>query len=91
MPTTTIPRPSGWGGRDIALRDLIGAGLRDAGLPAIANQQLPGMAAGNICNRTATGRGVQLELPLTLRRRLVASVELLATFVAAVRTASVEP
>jgi len=79
------------GGRDLALRDRIGAELTATGFAAAPNEQLPGIAASNICNRTATGRGVQLELPMTLRRKLVADIDLMKTFVAAARRALETP
>lgn len=58
------------GGRATPLRDAIGASLRNSGFAAEMNATLPGVHETNICNRTRTGEGVQLELPRSLRRRL---------------------
>lgn len=45
------------GGRAIALRDAIGASLRDVGFEAEPNERLPGLNPANICNRTLSGEG----------------------------------
>lgn len=73
------------GGRATALRDAIGASLRDAGFKAEPNKRLPGRDPANICNRTLSGEGVQLELPRSLRRRLVSEPELSRAFCGAIR------
>lgn len=73
------------GGRAIGLRDAIGASLREAGFEAQPNQRLPGLDRANICNRTLSGEGVQLELSRSLRRRLVIEVALLQAFFQAIR------
>jgi phage replication-related protein YjqB (UPF0714/DUF867 family) len=75
------------GGRAIALRDAIGASLRDAGFVADVNDKLPGVDPKNICNRTLSGVGVQLELSRSLRGRLVRNARLLLAFCNAVRNA----
>lgn len=75
------------GGRAITLRDAIGASLRDAGFAAEPNMTLPGVHETNICNRTRSGEGVQLELPLSLRRKLMKEVDVITDFCAAIRTA----
>ncbi len=75
------------GGRATALRDAIGASLRDSGFAAIPNETLPGVHEFNICNRTRSGEGVQLELPRSLRRRLAREQTALDKFCTAVRTA----
>ena len=75
------------GGRATALRDRIGAALRVAGVAAEPNDALPGVHPSNICNRTRSGAGVQLELPRSLRRRLTADPAALEAFAAAVRGA----
>ena len=75
------------GGRATGLRDAIGASLRDAGFGAEPNTTLPGVHETNICNRTRSGEGVQLELPRTLRRRLAEEKDLLEQFCVAIRTA----
>lgn len=57
------------GGRDVQLRQAIGALLREAGLDCEdAPEGLDAADANNICNRGRTGAGVQLELTLALRR-----------------------
>jgi len=58
------------GGRDEILRDAVGDALRAAGFGAALNTALPGVHPSNICNRTRSGTGVQLELPRSLRRNL---------------------
>lgn len=75
------------GGRATDLRDAIGESLRAAGFDAALNTTLPGVHETNICNRTAHGEGVQLELPRVLRRRLTAEPDLLERFVLAIREA----
>lgn len=75
------------GGRSTDLRDTIGVSLRDAGFEAIPNQSLPGIHEFNICNRTRSGEGVQLELPRSLRYTLAAERTLLEDFCAAIRDA----
>ncbi len=75
------------GGRATGLRDAIGAALRGAGFEAIPNERLPGVHETNICNRTVSGEGVQLELPRSLRRRLAVDRNLREKFSAAVREA----
>lgn len=73
------------GGRATHLRDAVGASLRDAGFEAEINNKLPGLDKANICNRTRSGEGVQLELPRRLRKLLAKDRELLQTFGEAVR------
>lgn len=73
------------GGRDIGLRDAIRASLRDTGFIAEFNERLPGLEKANICNRTRSGKGVQLELSRRLRGKLVSDADLLLTFCKAVR------
>ena len=75
------------GGRAIDLRDAIGAALRDADFGAELNKTLPGVHETNICNRTRTGEGVQLELPRSLRRRLATERKDLDDFCIAIRNA----
>ena len=71
----------------MALRDAIGTSLRDAGFLADVNAKLPGVDPANICNRTVSGEGVQLELSRSLRGRLVRNADALLTFCKAVRNA----
>ena len=49
--------------------------------------ELAGTHPNNICNRARSGRGVQLELPRTLRNRLMEEQDSLAQFSSAVRNA----
>ena len=78
------------GGRATELRDAVGSSLHEAGFPAEPNKTLPGEHEMNICNRTVPGEGVQLELSLSLRQRLMAEDETLETFCMAIRQA-IEP
>ena len=75
------------GGRAETLRDAIGTALRDAGFGAALNTTLPGVHETNICNRTRSGEGVQLELPRSLRRILAEDADMLERFSLAVRGA----
>ncbi len=57
------------GGRDTALRDRLAAALSAGGTrAATAGHRFPATHPRNICNRGATARGAQLELPQPLRR-----------------------
>jgi phage replication-related protein YjqB (UPF0714/DUF867 family) len=57
------------GGRDDALRDAVSTALRAAGIACDdAPAGLAGALPRNICNRGRTGRGVQLEVSMELRR-----------------------
>lgn len=57
------------GGRDQALRDRLALALRAAGLCAdTTGHRYPAVRTENICNRGATGMGVQIELTDPLRR-----------------------
>ena len=78
------------GGRATVLRDSIGAALRDAEFEATPNETLPGIHEQNICNRTGSGEGVQLELPRSLRHRLADNRGELQKFSMAVRSAILE-
>jgi phage replication-related protein YjqB (UPF0714/DUF867 family) len=75
------------GGRAADLRDSIGVFLREAAFLAEPNITLPGTHQFNICNRTRSGEGVQLELPRSLRRTLAAEPDVLQNFCAAIRNA----
>jgi phage replication-related protein YjqB (UPF0714/DUF867 family) len=79
------------GGRALALRDAIGTSLQNAGFEAEPNDRLPGLEPKNICNRTLTREGVQLELPRTMRRQLTTHPELLFAFCQSVRKALASP
>tara|TARA_R110002049_G_scaffold140930_5_gene302303 strand:+ start:32637 stop:33224 length:588 start_codon:yes stop_codon:yes gene_type:complete len=73
------------GGLATGMRDAIGQALRDAGFAADLNTALPGVHKTNICNRTSSGAGVQLELPRSLRRTLADNADIMNRFCCAVR------
>jgi phage replication-related protein YjqB (UPF0714/DUF867 family) len=73
------------GGRDTDLRDAIGVSLRTKGFEAEINEQLPGVEPANICNRTRSGQGVQLELPRSLRDRLANEADFREVFSETIR------
>lgn len=74
------------GGLDTTLRDQIVSELTVAGFDAVVVQgRLAGRDSANICNRCATGAGVQLELPRTLRTQLTTEPVKLGAFCDAVR------
>jgi phage replication-related protein YjqB (UPF0714/DUF867 family) len=75
------------GGRDEIQRDAVGDALRAAGFGAALNTALPGVHPSNICNRTRSGAGVQLELPRSLRRNLAEDGRMIARFSTALRAA----
>jgi phage replication-related protein YjqB (UPF0714/DUF867 family) len=84
--------PSVWlGGRDETLRDAIGLALEQANfLARTRDHRLPGREPANICNRGRRKAGVQLEIPRTLRSKLVADDLLLQSFTSTIRYA-IEP
>lgn len=76
------------GGKDLTLKSKIEAEFERAGFKSISNgHRLPGVEPGNICNRGTSSAGVQLEIPRTLRDRLVRNDALRAGFVECLRTA----
>ncbi|KIN75001.1 Phage replication-like protein [Sulfitobacter noctilucae] len=75
------------GGRATDLRDTIAASLRAAGFKAEPNKTLPGEHEFNICNRTRSGKGVQLELSRSFRSRLAVEQTVLQDFCTAIRNA----
>lgn len=75
------------GGRDEILRHAVGDALRAAGFASALNTALPGVHPSNICNRTRSGAGVQLELPRSLRRNLAEDGAMMARFSTALRAA----
>ncbi|BCM17494.1 poly-gamma-glutamate hydrolase family protein [Mesorhizobium sp. J8] len=76
------------GGKDAALVSEIAWRLREAGFQTQKdNHPFPGIQDSNIVNRGATGKGAQLEVPFSLRRRLGNEPELLERFCGAVRKA----
>jgi phage replication-related protein YjqB (UPF0714/DUF867 family) len=78
------------GGRDMdgrsAMLDALVAHEWDAA-EAPASGYLSGLGIRNICNRGATGRGVQLEIRASLRKRLVVDHNELAGLARAIRLA----
>lgn len=77
------------GGLDEALRDAIVAGLQQAGFQASIDTSLThgGRSQGNICNKGLRHRGVQLEIPMAIRKELSANSTRLNAFSNAVRAA----
>ena len=78
------------GGLDERLRDAIRCALEQAGFRAKAigdGHRLSGRDKANICNRGRRAAGVQLELPLALRLRIISDDTLQQDFGAAVREA----
>ena len=75
------------GGRDEIQRDAVGDALRAAGFASALNTALPGVHPSNICNRSRSGAGVQLELPRSLRRSLAEDGRMMARFSTALRAA----
>jgi phage replication-related protein YjqB (UPF0714/DUF867 family) len=76
------------GGLDTGLRDRLRATLIAAGFEARHDaQRYPGLHPTNVCNRGRSGRGVQMELSRSLRRRLTAEPSYLQHFAHAVRAA----
>ncbi|MER9697012.1 poly-gamma-glutamate hydrolase family protein [Mesorhizobium sp. M0146] len=76
------------GGKDADLVTAIDEGLQAAGLKTKGSgHRFPGTKDSNVVNRGLTGKGAQLELPLSLRNRLAKEPDLLARFRSAVRNA----
>ncbi|CDX32750.1 conserved hypothetical protein [Mesorhizobium sp. SOD10] len=76
------------GGKDAALVSEIAWRLQEAGFQTKRdNHPFSGIQDSNIVNRGLTGKGAQLEVPLSLRRRLGNEPELLEKFCGAVRRA----
>ena len=73
------------GGRATDLRDAVGASLLDAGFEAELNKRFPCLRRANICNRARSGKGVQLELPRSLRELLATDANDRQSFGKAVR------
>ncbi|MBW2411888.1 MAG: poly-gamma-glutamate hydrolase family protein [Deltaproteobacteria bacterium] len=55
------------GGRNTELKQIIQNGLQQLGIPLGESLRLPGIKADNICNRSRSGQGVQLEISAGLR------------------------
>ena len=76
------------GGRAEAFRDAVATSLIASGFKVTnVDGGLAGREAANICNRGASGTGVQLEIPRTLRRHLRRDPTALRQFGDAVRLA----
>jgi phage replication-related protein YjqB (UPF0714/DUF867 family) len=76
------------GGLDRVLRDRMAYELERDGFEARTEGHLfPATGAENICNRGRRGRGVQLELPRSLRDLLRTNPDIMAGFVEALRRA----
>jgi phage replication-related protein YjqB (UPF0714/DUF867 family) len=73
------------GGLDEEAKERIISSLRSSGFEAIPAPRLKGISRHNICNLSRKGKGVQLELPLSLRKRLLKDPLLLAQFGRSVR------
>jgi phage replication-related protein YjqB (UPF0714/DUF867 family) len=58
------------GGLDKTLRKALASALEEAGFAVREDPRLPGRSPLNLCNRSARGRGVQLEVSRGLRRTL---------------------
>lgn len=77
------------GGLDPGRKQGVVDALRAAGFEAIvAKVRMKGLEPDNICNRGRSGEGVQLEIPKSLRDRLVQDDDLMERFAAAVRRGS---
>ena len=76
------------GGKDAALVSEIAWRLQEIGFQTKKDDHpFPGIQDSNIVNRGLTGKGAQLEVPFSLRRRLGNEPELLEKFCGAVRKA----
>jgi phage replication-related protein YjqB (UPF0714/DUF867 family) len=70
------------GGRDQALVDDLARSLQQVGIRAeVAGHAYPGKRPNNICNRTSSGSGAQIEMTMPFR-----TSGAVALFVTAVRT-----
>ncbi len=82
------PDRSWLGGRNVQLKELVSAALNKERFPSIdAPAGLAAQSVKNICNRGTMNAGVQIELPRSLRARLIDEPELLGRFAIAVRNA----
>jgi phage replication-related protein YjqB (UPF0714/DUF867 family) len=76
------------GGLDVESRQSIGTALTHAGFKVDDDPpKFRGRDASNICNRGKSGRGVQLEIPATLRKTFSAQPEERVRLVNSVRSA----
>ncbi len=56
------------GGRNTELKQVIQNDLQQLGIPLDESSRLPGIKLENLCNRSRSGQGVQLEISAGLRR-----------------------
>ena len=56
------------GGRNTELKQMVQSALQDLHIPLGESSHLPGLKPENICNRSRTGQGVQLEISAGLRK-----------------------
>ena len=73
------------GGLDGELSAAIGAELATAGFAVVMSSEFPAQQPGNICNRGLSRRGVQIEVPRSLRRRAWDEPAVVTAFALAVR------
>jgi phage replication-related protein YjqB (UPF0714/DUF867 family) len=74
------------GGLNSELKQLLGANLNEAGFSIqMSGHPFPATHPSNVCNRGRSGRGVQMELPRSLRDQLAADPSYLQHFADAVR------
>jgi phage replication-related protein YjqB (UPF0714/DUF867 family) len=62
------------GGRHPELKARIKSALTQAGFPASESRRFQGVHPANLCNRAASGMGVQLEISRSLRRSLFTDI-----------------
>ncbi len=78
------------GGLDEALIALLEGELNEVGfLTSVSGHPFPAKQPANICNRCISGRGAQVEIPHSLRLRLLASPDGMACFVGSIHRALV--
>jgi phage replication-related protein YjqB (UPF0714/DUF867 family) len=58
------------GGRDKSLEEKVAKVIRIAGFAVKESSRFPGINELNICNRSRTGKGVQIEISMGLRRTM---------------------
>lgn len=88
------------GGRDTILKEKIKGSLKAAGFEVQVHPRFPGLNPSNVCNRSRTLKGVQLEITEGLRRLILkdlsrtkrkTTTHLFDDFVTALRTALTAP
>lgn len=76
------------GGLDTWFIDLLDEQLRSSGFATrLSSHAFLARKPNNLCNRCQSGRGAQMELPLSLRRAFASSRSMRSQFVAATQTA----